>query len=280
MTRGIVMFAHNSEFIDYGELAVRSAKRISQYIDVPVSLITDKPTIDWLNRDGAKLSIFDKIIEIPTSRVTNGSGLRKIMDSASTQHIIPWHNGTRRLAYEMTPYHETILLDVDYVVQSGDLNLLWGNTDEIAFPNSAVTIFGEELHDDRYISAIGPFLYWATVVYFRKGYDSERFFNLVDHVSENYPHYKMLYRLPGNLFRNDYTFSIAQHILSGHWVNRETYPLGPLLTVSDRDELVRLSGDSATVLINDKKESWKFKLGKISGRDFHCMNKHSLLRII
>ena len=46
MMRGVVIFAYNSEAIDYQIMAAWSAARISKYLGLPTTLITDSVPAD------------------------------------------------------------------------------------------------------------------------------------------------------------------------------------------------------------------------------------------
>jgi hypothetical protein len=41
MTTGALIFAHNNAGIDYTKLAIFSANRVIEYLDIPVTLVTD-----------------------------------------------------------------------------------------------------------------------------------------------------------------------------------------------------------------------------------------------
>ena len=65
------------------------------------------------------------------------------------------------------------------------------------------------------VDDIGITMYWATVCYFQKTAYTQSFFDIVKHVKENWPFYKDLYNLPGSIYRNDYSFSVAAHVMNG-----------------------------------------------------------------
>ena len=48
MTNGILIFAHNNREVDYGLLAVISGGLAKKHLHVPVSLVTDHSTKEWL----------------------------------------------------------------------------------------------------------------------------------------------------------------------------------------------------------------------------------------
>ena len=55
MTQGVLLFAQNNNEIDYVRIAVFAAERIKQYLNMPVSIVTNM-IIDH--------SIFDQIISL------------------------------------------------------------------------------------------------------------------------------------------------------------------------------------------------------------------------
>ena len=46
MNRGIVLIANNTEQIDYVKIAKFTAQRVKQFLNLPVTLITDNETVD------------------------------------------------------------------------------------------------------------------------------------------------------------------------------------------------------------------------------------------
>ena len=50
MTRGILIFAHNNRDVDYALMSIVSGHLAGKYLQVPVSLITDKFTIEWMKQ--------------------------------------------------------------------------------------------------------------------------------------------------------------------------------------------------------------------------------------
>jgi hypothetical protein len=67
MTQGALIFAHNSPDIDYGLMAIIAGGLAKKNLGIPVSLVTDLGTLNWLEESGtlAKAKeVFDKIIEV------------------------------------------------------------------------------------------------------------------------------------------------------------------------------------------------------------------------
>ena len=42
------------------------------------------------------------------------------------------------------------------------------------------------------------------------------FFDLIKHIEENYIHYRNMYQFKTSVYRNDFAFSIAVHIMNGY----------------------------------------------------------------
>ena len=64
MSKGVLLFAHNNRQIDYGKSAYIAAKFVKKNLNVPVSLVTDTGTVNWLEKND-RLDLkktFDKII--------------------------------------------------------------------------------------------------------------------------------------------------------------------------------------------------------------------------
>src|SRR5210317_2000311 len=105
MTVGALLFAFDSE-IKYTKLAVECAKRIKQYLGLPSTLITDRK----LDTD-----IFDQQIIVAKPENTNKRFWH------DTERTTTWYNFGRHNAIDVTPYDRTLLLDIDYIVNSNTL---------------------------------------------------------------------------------------------------------------------------------------------------------------
>jgi len=77
-SRGVVLFAKNTDTIDYLAIAHRAERLINHYLDLPVTII------------GGESSIKNK-------RYNTDSG-----------EFEPWNNSGRHAAYELSPYDQTI----------------------------------------------------------------------------------------------------------------------------------------------------------------------------
>ena len=59
MSSGVLLFAHNNREIDYGKIALANAMLVKKNLDVPVSIVTDDGTIDWLRKTHEPEKVFD-----------------------------------------------------------------------------------------------------------------------------------------------------------------------------------------------------------------------------
>ena len=98
-SRGVLLFAYNTDSVDYVKIAERAARLIEHNLKLPVTIITDMQSPQTNERIGYK----------------NGS---------------QWFNGDRYRAYELSPYDETLLLDSDYLIFDNSLIKILDTVDD------------------------------------------------------------------------------------------------------------------------------------------------------
>ncbi len=277
MNRGILIFAHNNRDVDYALMSTISGALAKKHLGLPVSLVTDQPTIDWMGEsriwDKAD-TIFDKIITVEKP-ITDNS--RKLHDGTDGK-IVPFVNLNRTDAYSLTPYDQTLLIDSDFLVFSDNLNNYWEYSDKVLLGQSINDVIGKTRlgYHDSYVSDTGPHLYWATTVMFTKNEYSKNFFSILAHVKENYDYFSDLYRFYVKNYRNDIAFSIAQHIMDGNETRAEAH-LPPVFSFIDKDVLHSVDKNGRlTFLVNSGLD--KFCAASIKNTDVHIMNKASIVR--
>ncbi len=203
-----------------------------------------------------------------------GSTDREYRDGERGTTRAPFLNGSRHTAYDTSPFDQTIVLDVDYVIRTDTLNLLWDSASEILVAGETVLPDGSAmLPGELRISDHGPRMLWATVCYFRKGALAGTFFDTVEHVRDEWDYYTMLYGLQSGLFRNDHAFTIAAHLLNGNVDDGLTVPTVPfpVVAITDRDRIVSVDSGGITCLFGGD------SVVRSTGVDLHCMNKFSML---
>ena len=285
--RGILLFAENNERIDYLRLAILCAQCIKNNMgsETKISVVTTKGSWNNLSNVGTELeslakSLFDKVIFTNVAYDIDNSRIYR--DTQYNQVTAQFLNRSRSSAYELSPYDETLLIDVDYFVLNGSLNHVWGSNEDFIINKSAKTLLHKPLTGPEFrLNPFGIRMYWATVIYFKKSEKAKLIFDLVSHIKETWNYYQHVYDFPGGLYRNDFSFSIALHMLNG-FVDDDSFvksfPDPEILTAIDTDQFISFD-DKNTVRFyaNDPVENWKFYVSKIRGVNVHCLNKISIL---
>ena len=180
------------------------------------------------------------------------------------------------------PFNETIVLDVDYIICNDILLncfkidedfLIYRNPTDVADTVRTIQLF--DRISDRSID-----MWWATGFYFKKTPFMKMYFDLVKHIKDNWPYYRLIYQIPNNNYRNDFSFSIAIHILRGFqnsfWPS--TMP-GKMYMAWDSDMLEEVT-DNKLSIVSDYKGKGYFMGVSIENCNVHVMNKFSLSRVI
>lgn len=278
MTKGILLFAHNNRTVDYSLLALISGGLAKKHLKFPVSLVTDPTTVDWMRESkiyNKSQEVFDKIIEVEKPVTEN---YRNLQDGEEKIKV-PFVNSNRSNAYELSPYDRTLLLDSDYFVFSNRLNEYWDVDEDILISRSMNDVYDEKRkgYHDVYISDTGIHMFWATTVMFSKTPRAKAFFDMVNFVRDNYQYYGDIFRFSTRQYRNDISFSVAKHIISGFETELEP-SLPPVLTSIGRDILSEVREDGKLVfLISPMTGSTPFAIS-IKNIDVHIMNKQSVTR--
>jgi hypothetical protein len=284
-TRGFLMFAHNNEEIDYLRLAILNAKLIQKNTGIKnITVVTDPHSLKHNEKTlGKKFikSAINNLIVVEKDKKFKQKNIRLYKDTSHASKYLPFYNVNRCDAYDISPYDETILLDADYLILSDTLNHCWGHNNELMMNWKFQDIMYERKDPtlDR-LYDMGITMYWATVVYFRKTEYVESFFNIVKHVRNNPQYYKDLYKWQGTLYRNDYSFSIAAHMMSG-FVDKGIPQLPTTLYKSfDTDDIHSAVDENTIIMYLEKPRSpGDFMLTKWQGIDLHIMNKWAISRI-
>lgn len=266
MTRGVILFAFNSPKYNYYDMAYYTAKRVQHFLNLPVTLVTDEESLPQVED-----TIWDKVICVtPDKNNFRDWGL--------------WINKGRYQAYELSPYEETLLLDVDYVVNSDKLLKIFDFYDDFCCHNRTEYLmqFGaaQELLSDYSYETL-----WATVVAFKKTPRAKQIFDALKMVQENYDHYGNIHSFVGGVYRNDYALTIALKIVNGHSDNIRDYIPWNLVHVGKNTQIEKCPGemmDTDFKILFDNWQRGKIRKEYINVRDmdFHIMNKDLYAEII
>ena len=261
MSQGFLLFVHDNEQIQYSLLAVWQARRIRQWLNKPVSIVTDQQSLSNLKNQNLDQEFDHIIISDAISRQQKKYGDQQLS----------FHNVDRCMAWNLTPYDETILIDTDIAIQSDRLNTLWNHQEDLLVCKYSSDLLGRTFTGFDFLSNYGVEFYWATVCYFKKNDNTQTFFNNCLRIKEKYSWYAHVYDITTSYIRNDHIWSISLHELGGSanstWVSKIPFNLYYTL---DTDQIASMSGDAVTVF---NKEN----IAKIKGSDLHIMNKFDLL---
>jgi len=277
MTNGVLLFAHNSADVDYATMAIISGGLAKKNLKVPVSLVTDPGTLNWLDESGmlsTATSVFDKIIEVERPHTTN----TRTLHDGFFGKVVPFVNSNRYNAWDLTPYDRTLIIDSDFLIFSNRLNEYWDVDASVLISSALNDITGTRAQIlDQKVSETGISLFWATTVMFTKNEESKFFFQLVNFIKDNYSYYADLFRFNSKQYRNDIAFSVAKHIMNG-FETESIYTLPPVFTVFDRDILEKVNGDRLTFLVDQTGNCGDFWAASTQGVDVHIINKQSIIR--
>jgi hypothetical protein len=250
-SKGVVLFAFNSEKVNYVKIADLTSKLINQNLKLPITLITDEESVPKFD--------YDRIITF-TPKTGNYRKDKK-------NNLIEWRNFDRCSVFDLSPYDETLLLDTDYLVLDNSLLKLFDQPFDYRLMYKMQTPAG--VSDEEMGPSSLP-LIWATVVLFRKTHRTKLFFNLIKRIQQNYTYYKNLYSMRDTNYRNDHAFSIANIILNGYALDEHTSIPWPMLTV--KEDVKSLSIENSLLII--KNHLTAIVTAK---QDLHIMDKEYLL---
>ena len=283
MSQGIVLFAHNNTEIDYGSVAIANATMIKNHMGVDaITLITDEGTMRHMNNTWDKNTIdstFENIKITPRRRVDNNKRYR---DTRHTVNLLPFYNVNRSTVYTESPYDETLVIDVDYLICNDTLNAVWNHKEDLLINKKSFDLLAGR-HDYNFdrVDDFGIDFYWATAFYFKKSKESKMFFDLLESIKANYLYFKTLYGITSYNFRNDHAFSIAVHMFNG-FANSglvKSLPVDFLQHTLDYDELHDItSKGSLSFLLEKTSEPGNFIPARTDGVNVHVMNKYSIVR--
>jgi|TARA_X000001036_G_scaffold311084_1_gene289809 hypothetical protein len=275
-TKGAFLIARNNSQVDYVKQAVFLAKRIRKYLDIPTTVLTD--SAEYIKSDFDD-KVFDKIIPLKSKPQQNQ---RLYFDGSMHQRQATFNNRTRSHAYDLSPYDQTLLLDTDYIISNSLLKSCFDSQDDFLIYKDSTDI--AQVRDEqefKYISDTSVPFYWATCVFFRKTTVNKIYFDLVQHIEKEWDHYRRVYQITSTLFRNDFAFSIAIHIMNGFQEGLFAKPMpGKMMYTTDRDILWKLDNDQMMFLVEKKDYLGEYTALKTKGQTIHVMNKYSLGRMI
>ena len=183
-------------------------------------------------------------------------------EPGNTKNGKQWRNVDRHMAYELSPYDTTLVMDIDYFPFTDNLRQFLDTGYDFLISQQAHDLTNRNSFDQRLWSMIDKV--WATVFIFRKGAKAKRIFDMVKYVKKYYTYFNELYRVYGKNFRNDYAFAIALEQANG-FINYDILPI----------QLSTLPPDCKVVKFTDRGLAWQYgeHINYIEDQDVHVLNK-------
>ena len=236
-SRGIVAFAINTADTDYASIATQTIKLASQTLGLPYTIITEDHMADM-----------------------NWHNYRNDVDLGRS---VEWKNFGRNLAYELSPYEETLVIDAYYVVLDPCLLRIFDTSWDYLLQRQA-----RSLNDEPVPTVMGnhslPYV-WATTFAFRKTPRAQLFFDLIKRIQANYHYYRELFNIESRSYRNDYAFAMADIIINGFSVSNNSIP-GPMLNILQPVESMAVQNNQ--IIIKDRQTAYV-----IPRMNMHVMGK-------
>lgn len=264
MSKGVLIFAFctkNSK-INYLDIASISSRLVKKFLRLPITVVT--------NVKIEKIPYVDNIINVEndTHQIRTMNGYNKTFD-------INWNNSNRFDAYKLSPYNQTLLIDADYLIFDNTLLKLFDSNLEFACFDTAHDITNSgRLEGDSTVGENSINMQWATAIYFTKSKLSESIFSMMEIINKNYFYYSQLYNFKNNLYRNDFSLSIALQACTGYSNKNFNKIPGKLLTASTDVTITEIRSINGNIeIIFEWVNQNQKKITKINNASIHIMNK-------
>ena len=244
MKKGVLLFCFDTVDHKYHKILERCVHLIKKHLGLEITVVTDFDTFKNLEPLGF---INYKFIE---------------PELGNKKHGKEWKNIDRHMAYELSPYDVTLVMDIDYFPFTSNLRQFMDTKYDFLIPKHAYDLSGRNSFDVQRFSMID--MVWATVFVFTKGRKAKRIFDMIKYVKSYYPYFLDLYRIRDRRFRNDYAFAIALEQANG-LIRYDTLPI----------HLPTLPPDCAVIKFDDNGLAWRCndQINHIKEQDVHVLNK-------
>ena len=279
MSKGIIIFAQNNEYVNYAEQACACAgyarKNLSLFDEI--CLITNAETLE--SNETLINEYFDRVIVSDSFQPDN---IRLFKDTVDKLEYASFKNMGRSEVYDLSPYDETLVIDADYFIMNDILDQVWDSENDVMINCKYRDVSGRHKENIEYLDNFSIPMYWATVFYFKKSDFAENLFTLISHIKYNYKYYYYLYNCSGNLYRNDFAFSMALHILNGSVAfDVPSLPFNYLNNSFDLDDIYRVNSHNDIIMYcADAERITNNILSRFKNMDIHIMNKKAIARCI
>ena len=266
MSKGVILFAFNSPKYNYYEMAEYAAKRINYFLHLPVTIVTDK----------------DSIPKQPTYTFDNTILVKPDRNNFRDWGV--WVNKGRHQAFKLSPYDETLLLDVDYVVNSNKLLKVFEVYDDFCCHENTTFLMHPKVPQDL-LSSYSYRTLWATVIAFKKTSRAKQVFDSMEMIQSKFEHYGYIHSFISGTFRNDYALTLALRIANGHNLLKTDIIPWNLMHVGKSTQVYAETNDVANTEYVVTYDNWqRGKIRKeymiVKDLDFHLLNKNNYLELM
>jgi len=251
MSSGVLFFAFDSKTdqgksVHYTRLAKIAKNLVKKHLGLPCAIASN-----------TKVDGFDETIVINKRT----AGTRHVLVNNVHENYI-WYNNHRVNADQLTPWSRTLMLDVDYFLQSDNLLNVVNSDYEFLIMRDVKDATGRNRFDryklmpNRTIPQL-----WATAMCWdsRANY----IFEYAREIENNYEYYSRVFGFSSKQYRNDMIFSIAAHMSDSKYI---TWPMW----MTSGDCLVNNADHRGIKLSYQHKN--KQHITRV-GHDLHCLSK-------
>ena len=244
MTQGVLLFCFDTEHTRYHKILERCVGLIKKNLKSQITVVTNFETYKKLKPLGF---VNYKFIEPELGNKLNGK---------------TWNNVDRHMAYELSPYDTTLVMDIDYFCFTDNLAHFLDTDYDFLVPDTAYDLTGRNTFDQRRWSMIP--MVWATVLVFKKNHKVRKIFETVKYIKQYYSYFNDMYRVYSKNLRNDYLFAMALQQING-FTGYDKLPLA----------LPTLPPDCEIIKITDNGLVWKHgdQISYVEDQDVHVLNK-------
>jgi hypothetical protein len=244
MTKGVLLFCFDTADTKYHSILERCVRLVKKNLKLPITVVTNFKTFKKMKPMGF---INYKFIE---------------PESGNTKLGKEWNNVDRHMAYELSPYDSTLVMDIDYFCFTDNLAQFLDTDYDFLVPDTAYDLTGRNTFDQRRWSMIP--MVWATVLVFKKNHKVRKIFETVKYIKQYYSYFTDMYRVYSKNLRNDYLFAMALQQING-FTGYNKLPLA----------LPTLPPDCEVVKITDNGLAWKYRdqISYVEDQDVHVLNK-------
>jgi len=244
---GCIIFAYNTDKIDYFSQAVVAADRVSQHLNLPVTIFTNE------------------------LRQSKHNVILTEMPPKNFKQKNIWYNRSRTRAFDFTPYSKTLVIDSDYFLNTDTLKYHFNSKKSFLIAQEIYNpINGKKII--HYVGQSRIPLMWATTMIFDCSNEAKQIFEFAKIVEKHYDYYAKLYGFHHSSIRNDYIFSIACHVIGGYGKTSYAFKNYPI---------VNCNSDIFYEGFKNNKFVYKYMRDKmycnrLHNIDLHLMNKDQL----